>query len=113
MNYATGQTSAINQGYAGAGVVSPQLQPTPPRTIASAIGRIDGLNDRLAKVRESLASIADQIGGPRPVSESANKPAQAPPSNNAVSRLNESADYAHDYLSEIESLLGSIGRALG
>lgn len=87
--------------------------PQAPRTISSAISRVDGLNDRLSKIREELSNISDQIGGPRPVSDGTGKPSQAPPSISAVSRLNDSADYAHDYLTEIEGLLGSIGRALG
>lgn len=83
-----------------------------PRTIASAIGRIDGLNDRLGKVREHLTGISDQIGGPRPTPDPA-KEVGRPPFAGAVGKLNDSTEYAHAYLSDIENLLGSIGRALG
>lgn len=83
-----------------------------PRTISSAIGRIDGLNDRLAKVREHLAGISDQIGGPRPTPDPA-KEVGRPPSAGAVGKLNDSTELAHNYLGDIEKLLGSIGRALG
>lgn len=82
------------------------------RTIASAIGRVDGLNDRLAKVREHLANISDQIGGPRLVGE-ASKGTERPPAAGAVGKLNDATEAAHVYVGDIESLLGSIGRALG
>lgn len=112
MNYASagiGMQAASNvyQGQQQAGLNAPA-----PRTISSAIGRVEGLNERLSRVREHLTSISDQIGGPRAATDAGTKP-QSLPSSNAVSRLNDSADYAHDHLTEIESLLGSIGRALG
>jgi len=83
-----------------------------PRTIASAIGRVDGLNERLASVRIQLTKISEQIGGPR---EAIGITAtDSPPSeSNAVCRLNDSAERAHECMSDIESLLGCIGRALG
>jgi hypothetical protein len=82
-----------------------------PRTIASAIGRVDGLNERLAGVRIQLTNISEQIGGPREVCISAT---DTPPSeSNTVCRLNDSAERAHECMSDIESLLGCIGRALG
>lgn len=112
MNYATGSLAA-QQNYAGAGNIQGASQAVvPPRTIASAIGRVDGLNDRLAKVREILSNFSDQIGGPRPTENAKNGSASLP-STSTVARLNDSADTAHDCLTEIESLLGCIGRALG
>lgn len=84
---------------------------SPPRTIASALGRVDGVNERLSKVRAHLNEIADAIGGPRPADEPANNVKL--PSAGAVGRLNDSVEGAHDFLSEIEGLLGSISRALG
>jgi hypothetical protein len=83
-----------------------------PRTIASAIGRVDGLNERLASARIQLTKISEQIGGLRECSEGSTK--DSPPSeSNAVCRLNDSAERAHECMSDIESLLGCIGRALG
>lgn len=82
-----------------------------PRTISSAIGRIDGLNDRLAKVREHLAGISDQIGGPRPTDASKN--AERVSSAGVVGKLNDATEAAHVTIGDIEALLGSIGRALG
>lgn len=82
-----------------------------PQTISSAISRMDELNGRLQQVYVQLAGIADQIGGPRSAGQASGK--DQPPSISAVARLNDSADCAHSYLGEIESLLGSISRALG
>ncbi|MDB5607806.1 MAG: hypothetical protein JWP25_4706 [Bradyrhizobium sp.] len=106
MNYAAAN-NAIS--YQGAQTASAMV--APPRTIASAIGRVEGLNERLSQVREHLSSISDQIGGPRPA-ESGNGKANLPGSG-AVGRLNDSVEGAHDCLSDIEDLLGSISRALG
>jgi len=83
-----------------------------PRSIASAIGRIDGLNARLAKAREHLATLSDQIGGPRPTDGEAGGDPKVQPIG-AVARLNDATEHAHSQMSDIENLLGSIGRALG
>lgn len=110
-NYATpsvlGSQTASEANYGQQKMTAPT-----PRTISSAVGRIDALNERLHKVREQLALISDQIGGPRDVNKATSGDNGAEASN-AVSRLNGSADAAHECLSDIESLLGSIGRALG
>lgn len=82
-----------------------------PRTISSAIGRIDAANDRLAGIVGQLAQVADQIGGPRPTSNEAR--GVSPIVEGAVGRLNDSADRTHDQLDDIEALLTTIGRALG
>lgn len=107
MQYGQQSANAINPYPAQAGSTAPV-----PRTIASAIGRMDSLNDRLSKVRAQLEAISDQIGGPRPAVEKSIGDA-SPEAVNAVGKLNDSADFAHNYLTEIEGLLGSIGRALG
>lgn len=83
-----------------------------PRSIASAIGRIDGLNARLAKAREHLATLSDRIGGPRPTDGEAGGDPKVPPIG-AVARLNDATEHAHSQMSDIENLLGSIGRAFG
>lgn len=82
-----------------------------PRTITSAIGKIENLNERLTEARKHLANLSDQIGGPRPTSagESGGNPA----AEGVVGRLNDATEYAHQQMADIESLLGSIGRALG
>lgn len=100
------------QQAAGLGSLN-QATPTPvPRSISSALSRMDVAGERLVKVREHLNALADQIGGPRPTEEShLNKQAGLP--SGAVHRLNDSADRANDIIGEIESLLGSISRALG
>lgn len=82
-----------------------------PRTIASAMARIDSLNERLSSAREQLSALSDQIGGPRGVSASTGR--DNPPSVGAVGRLNEATETAHSQMSDIEGLLASIGRALG
>lgn len=83
-----------------------------PRTITSAISKVDGLNDRLAKVREQLTGLSDQIGGPR-LTGDGSKNAERPPSAGVVGKLNDATESAHNYVGDIENLLGSIGRALG
>ena len=83
---------------------------SPPRTIASAMGRVDGLNERLSKVREHLSNLSDQIGGPRPTGALVKD--HEPPTG-AVGHLNDSIDAAHDQVADIEDLLGCISRALG
>lgn len=101
-------------GYAQAstlGSIEGQKVNAAPRTIASTIGRIEGLNARLGKVREHLASLSDQIGGPRPTEAGEN--GGSPAAVGAVGRLNDASEYAHTQMSDIENLLGSIGRALG
>jgi hypothetical protein len=110
MNYAQGGLIGATSAYQGHQNTVNSIPV--PRTIASAIGRVENLNERLFGVRNQLTQISDQIGGPRELSNKLSADA-SPQSPNAVSRLNDSADAAHDCLSDIESLLGSIGRALG
>ena len=82
-----------------------------PRAVLSAVARIGALNERLQKLRDNLSSVADQVGGPRPIGEVAK--GQALPAAGVVGQLNESADYAHDYVDQIEDILACIGRSLG
>lgn len=83
-----------------------------PRTVASAIGRIDGLNERLQGIRSQLANVSDMIGGPRNIAGN-QKASAAPSPSGAVHRLNDSADNGHSVVSDIEDLLSSIQRSLG
>ena len=108
MDYAK---AAINTGYQ-AGIAQNQALNSVPRTITSAISRVDGLNERLSEVIKGLTSLSDQIGGPRPIAgASAGEPKVQSPA--VVDRLNDSAEYAHVQLSTIDSLLASIARSLG
>jgi hypothetical protein len=100
--------------HAANGLNQAQMQQTaapPPRTIASAMSRVDGLNERLIQMRGHLSNICEQIGGPYPASAAIGKERAASPG--AVGRLNDSVDAAHDCVAEIESLLQSISRSLG
>lgn len=103
-----GLASQAYNGLAGvqAGAINVKVQPT----VTSALARISTLNDRLAIVRGQLQKLAEVIGGPYPV-EAAET--QTLPSAGAVGQLNDSADYAHRYVGEIEDLLASISRSLG
>jgi hypothetical protein len=88
-------------------------QVEPPRTIASAASRIDGLNERLAKMRESLSMISAQIGAMSSVGVNvADKNGVVTPGG-AVYRLNDATDAAHSQMTDIENLIDGIGRALG
>lgn len=117
MDYAA---NAINAGYqkqqyvggsalGGALGVTAVAVPKQP-TVASALGRIEGLNARLAQVATQLAAISDAVGGPRPVNGVGG---DAPAPSGMVYRLNDSAEASHRQISEIEDLIGAIGRALG
>lgn len=97
--------------YAGLSAQAVGAQLKPPPTIASALGNIEGLNERLSQISQRLNGIADTIGGPRPVSDGAGNVGKS--SAGIVDRLNEGADSAHRRASEIEELVASIGRALG
>lgn len=109
MQFSTNVINAANASYAAAIQGAPTA--APPPSIAGAVGRIDGLNERLAQLSASLASISDVIGGPRPVGKGENS--DVPAQSGLVYRINDSADYAHKQLSEIEELICSISRALG
>lgn len=107
MAYAYSDDAKYQVGQLGGATQSPV-----PRTISSAAGRIDALNERLSKAVEALAMVSSQIGAMTPVSGlSANAKNAAP--GGAVHRLNDSADEAHAKLAEIENYIESIGRALG
>lgn len=82
-----------------------------PLTVASALARMEGLNERLADLRKHTAHIAEMIGGPRPVSGETKR--EQPPTSGAVGRLNEAADAAHWQANEIGEMLAAIHRALG
>ena len=84
-----------------------------PRTIASAVSRHDQVNERLGAINAQLAALSDVIGGPRPTAGQNIARDNAPAPQSAVHRLNDSADTAHILISDIESLLNSISRALG
>lgn len=103
------QANAYNGNYEGG---LSQGVPEAPRTVASAIGRIDGLNERLQGIRSQLANVSDMIGGPRNIAGN-QKASAAPSPSGAVHRLNDSADHGHSVVSDIEDLLSSIQRSLG
>lgn len=81
----------------------------PPATIAGALGRMDGLNERLGQLASRLVSISEAIGGPRPVGKEGVNSAPV----GLVFRLNDSVDVAHKQLADMEDLVGAISRALG
>lgn len=82
-----------------------------PRTVATAVGRLDALNQRLNELRALSYHLSDQIGGPRPASGQIK--GEAPSPMGAVGRLNDATDAAHETLSDIEETLKAIARALG
>ena len=79
-------------------------------TVASALGSIDELNNRLSNISGLLANIASSVGGPFPAKGISAETDSGP---GMVNRLNNSADSAHRHATEIEELIGSISRALG
>jgi hypothetical protein len=105
--------NAVNQGYAAQtiGGANAQTIPAPPKTLASALGRVDGLASRLAEVRNRLGHLADIIGGPRGINGQASE--KEPPPRSAITHLNDSADAAHAVVSDIEDLIAHITNALG
>lgn len=92
-----------------------QAEVTTPRTISSALIRMDSLNERLASLNNQLEQIANTIGGPHPAIGGQTVPVAtaAPEPNSAVHRLNGAAEYAHSQVSEAEGLINSIARSLG
>lgn len=97
--------------YVGASIGDVQAA-SAPRTIASAVGRLDHLNERLRELAALSAALCNQIGGPYP----ANGIKGGQPQTEAVgvvARLNDAADTAHATLGDIEDLLKAVGRALG
>lgn len=112
VNYGA-QSNAINQQYTGQAVGLGNLKgQEAPRTLASAAGRLDNLNDRLSKVTESLSQVASQIGSLTPVGVGGD-PKTRPIDPGAVIRLNDAADDAHNKIAYIENLIAGIQRALG
>jgi hypothetical protein len=83
-----------------------------PRTLNSAAGRLDALNERLSKAVEGLAMVSSQIGAMTPVNGQNNAKSQTSACG-AVPRLNDAADEAHAKLGEIENYINSLQRALG
>jgi uncharacterized phage infection (PIP) family protein YhgE len=114
MEYAYSENQKFQGGAALGGIAGAMdAAKSAPRTLNSAAGRLDTLNDRLSKAVEGLAMAASQIGAMTPVSglnQSKNGQTSA---SGAVHRLNDSVDEAHAKLSEIENYIQSIGRALG
>jgi hypothetical protein len=103
------QTAFANQAQnANYGAVA---QPAPPLTLASALSRMEGLNERISQARDSLAKIASLLGALHPAEDMPPKAAQIP--SGAVGRLNDVADLGHERLCTIENLLSGIERALG
>jgi hypothetical protein len=106
-------------GFVGSAIGGNQMgleacaQAAPPRTIASAAGRIESLNERLGTVIEHLGSISAQIGAMTPVNGLNNAKNGQTAACGAVHRLNDAADEAHARLLEIENYIGGIARALG
>lgn len=79
-------------------------------TLVGALSSLDELNKRLEDTRAETYKIAEAIGGPYPVSE---PKCQAVSSPSAMSRLNRAVGSAHQTVSELESALAAIRRALG
>jgi hypothetical protein len=104
-NYGNRAIGSMQGGQISAAQV-PKQQPT----VASALGRMDHLNDRLAGISGQLAAIANAVGSPYPANS---VPGETPQPNGMVYRLNDSADNAHRQAGEIEELIGAISRALG
>lgn len=107
--------STVQGGSLGGNVQFQQgVQAIVPRTISSAIGRVDSLGDRLKGLHDQVSKIHDAIGGPRNIGgdAGANKQGQVG-GGGAVWRLNESAEAAHQVVNEIEDQLNRIQGALG
>jgi len=104
--------AALNVPYQGIGTQAGVNAVPAPKTIAGAASKLDDLNNRLSNVTSAVAGIANQIGAISGLPGAANVKAEAP-SEGSVGRLNDQADAAHRYLSEIEALLSGISRALG
>jgi hypothetical protein len=84
-----------------------------PRTVSSAIARMENLTERLQSVTISLNKLAEMIGGPRPMPADVKAQQVQPVAPSAVQRLNDLADGAHIQVSDIDDALSAIGRALG
>jgi hypothetical protein len=95
----------INVGLAG------QLKQEAPKTLASAVSKIESLNARLDKAAESLSMICSQIGA-LSATNRLGKDGETSASG-LVYRMNDTADEAHTRLLTIESYISSLQRALG
>lgn len=91
------------------GAQSNSIQKVQP-TVASALGSIETINERLAGISNHLTNIAVQVGGPFPANGIGD---EVPAPNGIVDRLHYNTDRAHRSITEIEGLIGSISRALG
>lgn len=107
INAANAAKAAQYQQYSGA---TTAISAPPAPTVASALERIESLNERLDQVTRQLAAISDAVGGPRPAGVSDNT---QPAASGIVYRLNDGANAAHRQLSDIEELINAISRALG
>ncbi len=83
-----------------------------PDTIASAVGGLDRLNERLNSLAAAAYQISNTIGAPSPLVGCAVGPDTPEPMGH-VHRLNTAASRAHEKLNEIEEVLSAIQRALG
>lgn len=102
-------TNAINQGYASLG----QTKVDAPRTLSSAAGRLETLNERLSQASEALSTVCAQIGAMSPLGQVAVSSGNEAVPGGAVHRLNDLAEDANAKLSNIETFIASIQRALG
>lgn len=101
-------------GGGGGGGQTGQIKPVePPRTLASAVSRMEGLNGRLEAAEKTLSGIAAEIGAHYGIGDAKSVGAEPSVQAGVVHRLNGAADYGHSRLTEIESLIASIQRALG
>lgn len=101
------EVAARNREYQTNSVSQPVQMPT----IATAVGRLEALNDRMPNISRALDQISDQIGGPRPVAGVSGSTDPAP--GGAVHRLHEGLSSAHTRAGDIEDTLKAISRALG
>jgi len=84
-----------------------------PRTIASAVGKVDALTDRLFKTRAQLEGLSETIGGPRPVAGGISISNVKAQQSGILFRLNDGVESAHSVIDDIEGLLAGISRSLG
>lgn len=89
---------------------SVKIKPPQPLTIASALSRMEELNEQIAHISARLSSVAGLLGALHPT-ESKGRSATQP--GNVVARLNDEADKALSEMSEITGLVSGIERALG
>lgn len=102
--------NVLQQGAAQGVITGKQSVPEAPRTIASALSRMEVLNGRLETTREHLARIASALGAIYPITaDDTGKPI----TNGAVGRLNDAADVGHSLMNQLESVLSALEQVLG